>query len=581
MAVFRRLLRLAKPHTGKFLIALVLMLVVGLTTAALAFLVKPALDDIFFQKKATMLYLIPLAILAIYFVKGVCTYGQAVLMNYIGQRIVMDLRNDLYNHIHRQSLAFFHKNPTGMLMSRITNDVTLIQSAVSEALTSLLKDSFSLIGLVFVIFYRDWKLAIIAAFVFPLTIYPIAKFGEKLRKVATGTQVTLGSLSNLLQETISGIRIVKAFGMEPYEGKRFGRENEELFRLFMKSASIRAVSGPFMEFLGGLGIAAIVFYGGYQVIQGTSTPGTFFSFLTALIMLYEPVKRLTNVNNTIQQGIAGATRVFEILDMEPDIANADGAIPLPPVQGEIRLENVSFRYEAAPVLKNINLAIRPGEIVAFVGSSGAGKTTLANLIPRFYDITEGRILLDGLDIRAVTRESLRAQIAMVTQQTILFNDTVRNNIAYGDIEKDDDAVIEAARAANAHHFIEQLPEGYDTMIGEQGVRLSGGERQRLTIARAILRDAPVLILDEATSSLDTESEREVQVAIDNLMRGRTTLVIAHRLSTIQNSDRICVLAGGRIVEEGTHEELLLKEGEYSRLYTLQFREPKEGLAAGI
>jgi len=581
MTVFRRLLRLATQHTGKFLIALVLMLVVGLTTAALAFLVKPALDDIFFQKKAAMLYLIPLAILAIYFVKGICTYGQAVLMNYIGQRIVMDLRNDLYNHIHRQSLAFFHKNPTGMLMSRITNDVTLIQSAVSEALTSLLKDSFSLIGLVFVIFYRDWKLAIIAAFVFPLTIYPIAKFGEKLRKVATGTQVTLGSLSNLLQETISGIRIVKAFGMERHEGKRFGRENEELFHLFMKSASIRAVSGPFMEFLGGLGIAAIVFYGGYQVIQGTSTPGTFFSFLTALIMLYEPVKRLTNVNNTIQQGIAGATRVFEILDMEPDIANADGAIPLPPVQGEIRLENVSFRYEEAPVLKNINLAIRPGEIVAFVGSSGAGKTTLANLIPRFYDITEGRILLDGLDIRAVTLESLRTQIAMVTQQTILFNDTVRNNIAYGDVGKDDDAVIEAARAANAHHFIEQLPEGYDTMIGEQGVRLSGGERQRLTIARAILRDAPVLILDEATSSLDTESEREVQVAIDNLMRGRTTLVIAHRLSTIQNSDRICVLAGGRIVEEGTHEELLQKEGEYSRLYTLQFREPKEGLAAGI
>jgi len=581
MTVFRRLLRLATPHTGKFLIALVLMLVVGLTTAALAFLVKPALDDIFFQKKAAMLYLIPLAILAIYFVKGICTYGQAVLMNYIGQRIVMDLRNDLYNHIHRQSLAFFHKNPTGMLMSRITNDVTLIQSAVSEALTSLLKDSFSLIGLVFVIFYRDWKLAIIAAFVFPLTIYPIAKFGEKLRKVATGTQVTLGSLSNLLQETISGIRIVKAFGMERHEGKRFGRENEELFHLFMKSASIRAVSGPFMEFLGGLGIAAIVFYGGYQVIQGTSTPGTFFSFLTALIMLYEPVKRLTNVNNTIQQGIAGAARVFEILDMEPDIANAEGAVPLPPVRGEIRLENVSFRYEEAPVLKSINLDIRPGEIVAFVGSSGAGKTTLANLIPRFYDITEGRILLDGLDIRTVTLESLRTQIAMVTQQTILFNDTVRNNIAYGDVGKDDDAVIEAARAANAHHFIEQLPEGYDTMIGEQGVRLSGGERQRLTIARAILRDAPVLILDEATSSLDTESEREVQVAIDNLMRGRTTLVIAHRLSTIQHADRICVLAGGRIVEEGTHEELLQKEGEYSRLYTLQFREPKEGLAAGI
>ncbi len=581
MAVFKRLLRLAKPHAGKFLIALLLMLVVGLSTAGLAFLVKPALDDIFFEKKASMLYLIPLAILAIYFIKGVCSYGQAVLMNYIGQRIVTDLRNDLHRHIHRQSLYFFQSHPTGTLMSRITNDVNLIQNAVSEALTSLMKDSFSLIGLVFVIFYRDWQLAIIAAFVFPLTIYPIAKFGEKLRKVATGTQVTLGSLSSLLQETISGIRIVKAFGMENYEGDRFGRENEQLFRLFMKSASIRAVSGPFMEFLGGLGIAAIVFYGGYQVIQGTSTPGTFFSFLTALIMLYEPVKRLTNVNNTIQQGIAGAVRVFQILDLESVIRNRPGAVSIPRAAGEIRIEEVSFRYDDTPVLRNIRLAVRPGEIVAFVGSSGAGKTTLVNLIPRFYDVTEGRIILDGKDIRDITLESLRAQIAMVTQQTILFNDTVRNNIAYGDVEKDDRAVREAARAANAHHFIEKLPQGYDTVLGEQGVRLSGGERQRITIARAILKDAPVLILDEATSSLDTESEREVQVAIDNLMRGRTTLVIAHRLSTIQHADRICVLSEGEIVEEGTHGELLKKQGEYSRLYALQFREPKEETAGGL
>lgn len=581
MAVFKRLLRLAKPHAGKFLIALFLMLAVGLSTAGLAFLVKPALDDIFFEKKASMLYLIPLAILAIYFIKGVCSYGQAVLMNYIGQRIVTDLRNDLHRHIHRQSLYFFQSHPTGTLMSRITNDVNLIQNAVSEALTSLMKDSFSLIGLVFVIFYRDWQLAIIAAFVFPLTIYPIAKFGEKLRKVATGTQVTLGSLSSLLQETISGIRIVKAFGMENYEGDRFSRENEQLFRLFMKSASIRAVSGPFMEFLGGLGIAAIVFYGGYQVIQGTSTPGTFFSFLTALIMLYEPVKRLTNVNNTIQQGIAGAVRVFQILDLESVIRNRPGAVSIPRAAGDIRIEGVSFRYDDTPVLRNIRLAVRPGEIVAFVGSSGAGKTTLVNLIPRFYDVTEGRIILDGKDIRDITLESLRAQIAMVTQQTILFNDTVRNNIAYGDVEKDDRAVREAARAANAHHFIEKLPQGYDTVLGEQGVRLSGGERQRITIARAILKDAPVLILDEATSSLDTESEREVQVAIDNLMRGRTTLVIAHRLSTIQHADRICVLSEGEIVEEGTHGELLKKQGEYSRLYALQFREPKEETAGGL
>jgi subfamily B ATP-binding cassette protein MsbA len=580
MAVFKRLLKLAKPHTGKFLVALLLMLAVGLSTAGLAFLVKPALDDIFFEKKASMLYLIPLAILAIYFIKGICTYGQAVLMNYIGQRIVTDLRNDLHHHIHRQSLFFFQSHPTGTLISRITNDVNLIQSAVSEALTSLLKDSFSLIGLIFVIFYRDWQLAIIAAFVFPLTIYPIAKFGEKLRKVATGTQVTLGSLTSLLQETISGIRIVKAFGTENYEGNRFGRENEQLFRLFMKSASLRAISGPFMEFLGGVGIAAIVFYGGYQVIQGTSTAGTFFSFLTALIMLYEPVKRLTNVNNTIQQGIAGAVRVFQILDLEPDIGNRPGAVTLSRATGEIRIEGVSFRYEDAPVLRKIHLAIRPGEIVAFVGSSGAGKTTLVHLIPRFYDVTEGRITLDGKDVRDITLESLRAQISMVTQQTILFNDTVRNNIAYG-VEKDDRAVREAARAANAHHFIEKLPRGYDTVLGEQGIRLSGGERQRITIARAILKNAPVLILDEATSSLDTESEREVQVAIDNLMRGRTTLVIAHRLSTIQHAHRICVLSAGEIVEEGTHEELLEMQGEYSRLYALQFREPKEGLAGGL
>ncbi len=548
------------------------MLVVGVTTSALAFLVKPALDEIFLKRNADMLKLIPLAVIGIYLVKGTCNYFQTVLMNFIGQRIVADLRAELYRKIQIQSLAFFTKHPTGVLMSRITNDVGYIQGAVSEAVTALLKDSFTLLCLVIVIFYRDWQLAIVAMFVFPLAVYPIAKFGQKMRQIATRAQVTLGSLTSLLQETISGTRIVKAFGMEAHENKRFSIENERLFRLSLKSISINAVSSPFMEFLGGLGISAIIFYGGYQVIHGQSTPGTFFSFLTALIMLYEPVKRLTNVNNTIQQGIAGAERVFSIMDLVPEIRNRPDAVPLPRISREIEIRNVTFRYEEAPVLKNINLRIRTGEAVAFVGMSGGGKTTLVNLIPRFYDVTTGMILIDGQDIRNVTVESLRGQIAIVTQQTILFNDTVRNNIAYGDISKTEDQIVEAAKAAHAHDFILRLPKGYETVIGEQGTKLSGGERQRISIARALLKNAPILILDEATSSLDSEAEIEVQDALENLMKGRTTLVIAHRLSTIRNADRIIVLVNGEIREEGTHETLLSRHGEYSRLYNMQFME---------
>lgn len=569
--MFRRLLVLVKPHVPKLIIAMLCMFFVGATTAALAALVKPVLDDIFIKKDATMLKLIPLAVLIIYFIKMVCSYGQTVIMNFIGQRIITDLRNDLYNHIQRQSLSFFSKNPTGVLMSRITNDVNLIQGAVSEAVTSLFKDSFSIIGLVFLIFYRDWQLALIAALVFPLTIYPIAKFGSMMRTVATRTQVTMGSLTNLLQETISGTRIVKAFGMEAYEGERFARENEDLFKLFMKSVSIRAISSPFMEFLGGVAIAVIVWYGGHQVLKGSSTPGNFFSFLTALIMLYEPVKRLTNVNNTIQQGISAAVRVFSILDLPPKIQNSKDAVALPKISEKIEIKNVTFRYDETPVLKNINITVHQGELVAFVGMSGGGKTTLVNLIPRFYDVTEGCILIDGKDIRTVTIESLRDQIAIVTQQTILFNDTIRNNIAYGDITKSDDAIIEAARAANAYDFIMNLPDGFDAVIGEQGTRLSGGERQRISIARALLKDAPILILDEATSSLDTESELEVQEALENLMEGRTTLVIAHRLSTISRADRIIAIVDGEIVEEGTHESLLARRGEYFKLHNMQFK----------
>jgi len=576
MDIFKRLLKLTKPHIPRFAVAMVCMLIVGALTSALAFLVKPALDDIFLKRNAEMLLWIPLAVILIYAVKGSCSYFQTILMNFIGQRIVADLRYRLYEQIQMQSLRFFAKHHTGELMSRITNDVNSIQHAVSEAVTSLLKDTFTLIFLVFVIFYRDWQLAIIAMFVFPLAIYPIAKFGEKMRRNATKTQVTMAGLTTLLQETISGTRIVKAFCMEAYENMRFARENEKLMRLALKSVSINAISSPFMEFLGGIGIAAIIFYGGYQVIHGSSTPGTFFSFLTALIMLYEPVKRLTNVNNTIQKGIAGAQRVFHILDLVPDILDRAHAVDLPRIVEKIEIRNVSFSYNATPVLRNINLTIRADEVIAFVGMSGGGKTTLVNLIPRFYDVSDGQILVDGHDIRDVTLLSLRRQIGIVTQQTILFNDTVRNNISYGSRDCSEKEIIEAARAANAHEFIQNLPEQYDTVIGEQGTRLSGGERQRISIARALLKNAPILILDEATSSLDTEAEMEVQDALERLMKGRTTLVIAHRLSTIRTADRIVVLVRGEIVEEGSHDTLLARHGEYYKLHQLQFKENKAG-----
>ncbi|HOW57453.1 MAG TPA: ABC transporter transmembrane domain-containing protein, partial [Smithellaceae bacterium] len=526
----------------------------------------------FLGKNATALQWIPLAVIGIFLLKGACNYGQTILMSFIGLRIVTNLRNQLYDQIQKQSLAFFTQHPTGILMSRITNDVVSIQAASSEAVTSLIKDTFTLVSLIGVIFYTDWKLAIVAMIVFPLTIYPISRLGKKMRKVATSTQVTMGTLSSLLQETISGTRIVKAFGMEKYENERFAAENERLFKFNMKAVSVNAISHPLMEFLGGLGIAAVIFYGGYNVVQGNSTPGTFFSFLAALLMLYEPVKRLTNVNNTINQGIAGAERVFAIIDRVPDIADKPAAVELPVITQGIDIENVTFCYEKTPVLRNINLSIRAGEVVAFVGMSGGGKTSLVNLIPRFYDVTSGRILIDGHDIREVSLQSLRSRIAIVTQQTILFNDSVRNNIAYGDIERTEEDIINAARAANAHNFIMKLPHGYDTNIGELGTKLSGGEKQRISIARALLKDAPILILDEATSSLDTEAEIEVQEALDNLMKGRTTLVIAHRLSTIRNADRIIALVNGEIIEEGNHETLLAKKGEYYRLYNLQFKD---------
>jgi subfamily B ATP-binding cassette protein MsbA len=571
MKHIKRLLSMVRPYWKRLAGAMALMVLVGASTSAMAYLVKPVMDKIFVARDQELLMLLPIGIIVLYAVKGAASYGQAYLMQYVGQRIVTQFRIDLYAHLQRLSLSYYDRTPTGELMSRITNDVNQMQGAVSSVVTGVLKDLFTIVGLVAVIIYRDWFLAVFALGVFPLCVIPLVKFGRRLRKISHRSQETMSDVTVLLHETIAGARIVKGFCREDYETQRFTDEAFRLFRLRMKDISTRAISSPLMEFLGGLGIAGILFYGGWQVIHGVSTPGTFFSFLTALILLYEPVKRLSGLNNEVQNGLAAAERVYRVLDEPVEIDEKPGAVELPPLQKEIRYEGVNFSYRPGePVLKDINLTVPKGQVVALVGTSGGGKTTLVNLLPRFYEVTSGAITIDGVDIRSATLASLRGQIAIVTQQTILFNDTIRNNIAYGRPGATDEQVAAAAEAAHATEFIERLPLGMDAMIGESGVLLSGGERQRLSIARALLADRPILILDEATSSLDTESEMQVQKALENLMAGRTTFVIAHRLSTIQRADRILVVSEGRIVEEGRHQELLALGGIYSRLHHMQF-----------
>jgi len=577
MQTYLRLLRFIRPYWVKLLLATLFMSVGALLTAAIAFMIKPVLDDIFFKKNEAMLHLLPLAVVGLYLAKGVFGYLDSYLMNWVGQRAVANLRDTLYNHLQGLSLSFFNKTSTGEIISHVINDINQMQNALSGSFTALAKDSLTVAALTGLIFWRDWKLAAISIIVLPAAFYPIIKFGKRTRKLSGSTQDAVGVLSTQLHETVAGQRIVKAFGMEGHEQGRFHDKNERVFRLTMRQLAIRAITSPLAEFMGGIGIAVIIWYGGSAVIRGESTPGTFFSFLAGLLMLYEPIKKLSNTNVGIQQGVGAAERVFRLLDTPSEVADAPGATVLPPVQEEIAFENVSFRYDDDLVLRSINLRVRVGEVLAIVGTSGGGKTTLVNLIPRFYDCTGGRIAIDGHDIAQVTLASLRAQIGIVTQQTILFNDSVRNNIAYGRRGHTEAELMAAAKAAYALDFISALPQGFETMVGEGGVRLSGGQQQRLCIARALLKNAPILILDEATSSLDTESEREVQHALDNLMAGRTTFVIAHRLSTIVHADRIVVLSGGRIVEQGRHDELLAKGGDYARLYELQFAEKgKEG-----
>ncbi len=571
MALYLRLLGYLKPYWPKLVFAMVFMSLVASTNGLTAYIVKPVLDNIFFEKNATMLSIIPFGVVLLYLLKGIFDYFQAYLMGFVGQKVITDIRDEVFNALQKQPLTYFDKTPTGTIISRIINDVTLVQSAVSDAFTAILKDIFTIAGLIFVVFYRDWKLATIAFIVLPFATYPIVSFGRRLRRISTKTQKEMAKLTNFLHETITGQRIVKAFCMEDYESKRFKIENETLFNIILKRYKIRALSSPIMEVLGGIAIAVIIWYGGSEVISGKSTPGNFFSFTAALLMLYEPIKRLNRENHNIQQGLAASQRVFEIIDRKPEITEKEDAVSLDKAKGIIEFKDVFFKYDEKMVLNNINLKIDQNEILAIVGESGVGKTTLANLIPRFYDVSRGSIEIDNIDVRSLTLNSLRRNIALVTQDVILFNDTIKTNICYGE-EQNDERIEEAAKMAFAHDFITKLSKGYDTVAGEKGMRLSGGQKQRIAIARALYKNTPILILDEATSSLDAASEVEVQKAFDNLMKGRTTIVIAHRLSTIMNAHRIIVLEKGTIVQAGSHKELIESEGPYQRLYELQFRD---------
>jgi len=554
------------------------MALMAAATALSAWLMKPVVNEVFIAKDRETLWLIGGAILATFMIKGGSNYAQATLMAHIGLKIVADMQNRLYRHMIDLDLGFFHNNATGTLVSRFTYDIGSMRVAVSHAITVFGKDMLSLIGLVTVMFMQDWQLAIIAFVVFPIAILPIAKIGRRMRKVTTNTQVEVGQFTTTLEQSIQGVRVVKSYGMEDYERSRISILVEKLYQLSFKSMRTRALSSPIMETLGGVAVTSVIIYGGYRVIENATDPGGFFSFITALLMAYEPMKRLANLNATVQEGLAGAQRTFEALDHPNNITECKSPEELNVQHGEVKFTDVSFTY-AKPqdqktsndvTLDNISISIPAGKTVALVGSSGAGKSTIMNLLPRFYDIDSGSIKIDGQDISGTTFKSLRHSMALVSQEVMLFDDTIQNNIAYGRQSANFDEIQQAAKHAAADEFIQQLPDGYQTMVGEHGVRLSGGQRQRLAIARAMLKNAPILLLDEATSALDTESERHVQTALNHLMKNRTTLVIAHRLSTVVNADLIYVLDNGRVIEHGTHAKLIAKGGTYANLYQLQF-----------
>lgn len=569
--ILGRLYQTLKPYRSKLVVSMIAMISVALCTGAQTYMVKDLLDKIFIEKNELYLYSLTIIIVFVFGFKGIFYYIYHYLLEQVGLSVIKDYRSKIFRHIHVQPLSFFHSYPTGTLISRVVSDVTLMQQAVSSALVGVLRDFFSVVVLMGVVFYLNWKLALFCFAVLPFAAFPIVRFAKVFRRLSTKAQEETANVSNMLYETITGNRIVKAFNMEEYENDRYNTQLKTLLDITIQDAKFRCLQHPLMEFIGGIAIALFIWFGGKLVINGAMTPGEFFALMTSLIVAYDPIKRIGKVNSTVQQGLAAATRVFSILDTIPAISDKPGAADLPPFGKTISFTNVGFLYEdKTEALANINLSVPVGQTLAIVGHSGGGKTTLTNLIPRFLDVTSGTIAIDNTDIRDITIHSLRDQIAMVTQQTILFNDTVENNIAYGSIAYTEEELETAAEAAHALDFIKALPRGFNTIIGEGGARLSGGERQRISIARALLKNAPILILDEATSALDTESEREVQSALENLMKNRTTFVIAHRLSTIKNADRIIVIKKGTIVEDGTHGELLNLHGEYEQLYTMQY-----------
>lgn len=566
-----RLARYIRPYLFPYVLMLsIAMIVLSATHGAIPFVVKDFINDLTKLKNVDKLRFMAFVILGLFLLRAGSNLVKSYLSAYIGQKIVVDLRSDLNDNLQRMSLSYFNRTPTGVMMSRVLNDVTVTTNGITGGVFSLISDGGSLIAVLCAAIWLDWRLSLIAIIVFPCAVIPVTKFSKRMRKMAKDAQKQLSGLAVILQETYQGNRVVKAFGMEDYERGRFHRELKRLFRIYMRVALIKSVTGPMIEAMGAFAIVAVIWWGIASVLSGGRSPGEFGAFFAAMFLVYEPFKRLARTNNTIQQSLGAAERVFEMIDAPTEVPEDPEAVELAPGFHSIRFENVSFRYKTDWVLQDINLEIPAGRMVALVGMSGGGKSTLADLIPRFYDVEQGSITVDNIDIRKLKLASLRSEIGIVTQQTFLFNDTVRANIAYGSMNRSKEEIVTAARAANAHDFISRLPKGYDTVIGELGLMLSGGERQRIAIARALLKDAPILILDEATSSLDSEAERAVQDALDRLMANRTTLVIAHRLSTVREADSIVVISRGRIVEQGTHDELFARGQEYRKLYDLQF-----------
>lgn len=577
---YKRLLRFILPYKKRLVVAVICMAFSGASNVVVPWLIKDVIDKVLANKDVFTLNLIVIAILALFLARGFFYFGQRYLMSFVGQKIVNDIREALYRHLQTLSLSYYDKRKTGNIMSNLTNDVTALQTAIAGNLISFVQEAVILVGSLASMLYLYWKLTLLTLVIVPLVVFTIRFFGKRLRLAGHKVQGKMADITALLEESISGIRIIRSFNREDFEIKRFVIQNDNNFWALMTTTKLTALLTPFIQFFAAIAVTGIIWYGGMSVIEGKMTAGALIAFLIYAINLANPVRRISEIYGDIQKSLAAADRVFETLDTESDVKEKADAIELPKVQGYIDFKHVDFAYDAEhPALTDFNLSIRPGQAVALVGPSGAGKSTVANLLPRFYDVTGGSLTIDGHDVRDVTFSSLRMQIGLVPQETMLFNESIRENILYGRLDATEDEIVAAAKAANAHNFIMEMPDGYDTIVGDRGSSLSGGQRQRIAIARAILKNPRILILDEATSALDTESEKIVQAALDRLMEGRTAVVIAHRLSTIRNADDIVVVDHGRIVEEGTHAQLLAKKGLYASLYEAQFKSSTEGMEA--